>query len=107
MLAHEFIFVFILSIFFNVRESVIHVRENKYIEILVKRLVDVRLKARESVHQIERHNIVLKVLESISKRCFSLVFFLNSNLMKRVSNIELNEHFCFEKSIHARVDQQK
>ena len=75
MFVHEFIFVFILSIFFDVRENVIHVHENEYIKILMKRLVDVRLKARESVHQIEKHNIVLKMLKLTSKRCFLFVFF--------------------------------
>ena len=107
MLAHEFIFAFIFSIFFDVRERGIHVRENEYIKILVKRFVDVRLKTRESVHQFKKHNIIMKVLESTLKRHFSLVSFLKLNLVKRVSNIEFDEHLCFEKSIHACVDQRK
>ena len=38
---------------------------------------------------------------------FHSFFFSNSNFVKHVSNIELDEHFCFEKSIHACVDQRK
>lgn len=81
----------LFSIIIIINEDIIQINNNKNIELLVKKLVNVSLEACQGIYQSEKNYLILEVVRPSLKYCFLFIFFANTHSMVHIYKVELGK----------------
>ena len=87
------------ALILTVDEDIIHIHNDKNIELFRKDLVDVALECCRSVGQSERYYLILKVAVSSPESSLLLISITNSHPMIGTGEVELGKPLCSSQSI--------
>lgn len=81
----------VFSIIIIINEDIVQINNDKNIELLAKKLVNVSLEAYQDIYQFEKNYLLLKVVRPSLKYCFLFIFFANTHLMVYIYKVELGK----------------
>ena len=82
-----------LTWFFGIDKNIIYINNDKNIKILKQDLINIILKTGQSVRELKRHYLVLKVTVLSLKSLFQFIAFFYHHLMVSTCEIKLDELF--------------